>query len=228
MRAARPGPWGYLLLALWSVGMATLLPAARLPALLALLILLGAWAHPSGLRLLRDGRVWLLVGIALATGAFWLGERDATAWGVRYSATGLQQGALMGARALALLLGLSISATALSVSGWIRVLAAVGAPGLGFALGVAFNLLPTLGQLSESAYQSIRLRGGWRRPLRAMRLYVVTIATNALGYGDEVVRAAASRAFDPATAPRAPVPWRTADRWLPGALLVASLALWLS
>mgnify|MGYP005839551227 CR=1 FL=1 len=207
--------------------MATLLPAARLPALLALLILLGAWAHPPGLRLLRDGRVWLLAGIALAIGALCLGERDTTTWGVRYSAAGLRQGALMGTRALALLVGLSISAAALSVSGWTRVLAAAGAPGLGFALGVAFNLLPTLGQLSESAYQSIRLRGGWRRPLRVARLYIVTIITNALGYGDEVVRAAASRAFDPATAPRAPVPWRAADRWLTGVLLAASLALWL-
>jgi len=227
MRAARPGSWGYLALALWSVATATLLPAARLPALLALLVLLGAWVHPAGLHLLRDGRVWLLAGIALAIGAFWLGERDATAWGVRYSAAGLRQGALMGTRALALLLGLSVSAAALSVSGWTRVLAALGAPGLGFALGVAFNLLPTLGRLSESAYQSIRLRSGWRRPRHAARLYVVTITTNALGYGDEVVRAAASRAFDPATAPHAPVPWRAGDGWLLGALLAASLALWL-
>ncbi len=227
MRAARPSPWGYLALALWSMAATTLLPAGRLPALLALLVLLGAWTHPSGLRLLRDGRVWLLAGVALAIGAFWLGERDAMAWGVRYSAAGLRQGALMGARAVALLLGLSISAAALSASGWTRVLAAMGAPGLGFALSVAFNLLPTLGRLSENAYQSIRLRSGWRRPLRAMRLYVVTITTNALGYGDEIVRAAASRAFDPATAPRAPVPWHAADGWLLGALLAASAALWL-
>ena len=162
--------------------------------------------------------------VGVFSGALWLGPADHTLWGVRWSGAGLALGAGMALRAFTLLLGLNISLGALTLSSWVRLFGALGMPGLGFALGAAFNLLPTLTLLSEAAYQSIRLRAGWRRPFVAVRLYVVTVTANALRYGDDIVKAASSRAFDPAHYAPQPLPWRRADTWLGVVLLLISLA----
>ena len=215
--------WGYLLLAIWSILAALWWPPERLPLLLLALVLLGWWAHRRGLSILWDARVWTLLAVALLSGALWLGEADSALWGLRWSRAGLGLGAGMALRALALLLGLNISLGALRLSAWTRLFGALRLPGLGFALGVAFNLLPTLTLLSEAAYHSIRLRAGWRRPLVATRLFVVTITANALRYGDEIVKAASSRAFDPNRYPQQSIVWRLADWALGGVLALVSL-----
>ncbi len=214
--------WAYLGLFAWGLVMAATLPDHRLPYLLAAWLLLGLAANAKGLGILADVRVWSLFLLAVAMGALWLGERGAVTFGLAWSRAGLRQGLTMGWRALALILGLSVSVGAMSVSAWARLFASSGLPGLGFALGVAFNLLPTLGDLSEAAYHSIRLRGGLRRPFVAARLFLVTVAANALRYGDEVVKAASSRAFDPASYPRQVIPFRLADGVL---LVVLALAI---
>ena len=69
--------------------------------------------------------------------------------------------------------------------------------------------------------ETLRMRGGGRRPWTALRLFLVTTVANTLRYGDQVVSAAAMRAFDP-TRPvgRGPSP-RRADLWL-----TIGLALW--
>jgi energy-coupling factor transporter transmembrane protein EcfT len=73
--------------------------------------------------------------------------------------------------------------------------------GLGFALGVALNLEPVLRDTVEAAYHTLRLQGGFRRPVQAARLFLVTVIANGLRYGDDVVQAASARAFDPAARP---------------------------
>ena len=45
------------------------------------------------------------------------------------------------------------------------------------------------------------MRGGFRRPAANIPLFMVTIITNALRYGDNVVYAALARAFDPSGGP---------------------------
>jgi energy-coupling factor transporter transmembrane protein EcfT len=74
--------------------------------------------------------------------------------------------------------------------------------GLGFALGVALNLGPVLRDTVEAAYHTLRLRGGFHRPIEAARLFLVTVIANGVRYGDDVVQAASARAFDPGAVPR--------------------------
>jgi energy-coupling factor transporter transmembrane protein EcfT len=71
--------------------------------------------------------------------------------------------------------------------------------GLGFALGLAMNLFTMLQEMATVTFQTIKLRGGLRRPLVALRLFMVTLLSNTIRYGDQVVNAASVRAFDPNT-----------------------------
>ena len=100
----------------------------------------------------------------------------------------------------------------------------MGLRGLGFATALAVNLLETLREMAVVTLQTIWLRAGWRRPWTALRLFLVTTVANTLQYGDEVVSAAAVRAFDPQQGHRIPLPLRRVDLWL-GALLLACSAV---
>jgi energy-coupling factor transporter transmembrane protein EcfT len=77
---------------------------------------------------------------------------------------------------------------------------------------------------------TLRLRGGMRRPWTTLRLFLITTVANTLRYGDEVVDAAAVRAFDPHEGQPVPLPLCSADLWLlallvgcTGVLLVAAV-----
>jgi energy-coupling factor transporter transmembrane protein EcfT len=71
--------------------------------------------------------------------------------------------------------------------------------GLGFALGVATNMLPTIQETMQTSYQAIRMRGGFRTgKLRTLKLLLVTVIAGSLRRGDDIVSAAEARAFDPA------------------------------
>jgi len=79
-------------------------------------------------------------------------------------------------------------------------------------LSLAFSV--SLGRLSASEmarlFESIRLKG-LRRPWLALRLFLVTVISNALRYGDDVVKAASARGFDPAMQRGEAIIFRRAD-----------------
>jgi len=87
------------------------------------------------------------------------------------------------------------------------------------------NLLNTLREMATVTWQTIRLRGGIRRPLIALRLFLITTIANTLRYGDEVVNAAAVRAFDPNKGQPTSLPLHRADLWLAAALIGCSSLL---
>lgn len=76
------------------------------------------------------------------------------------------------------------------------------------------NLLGMLEEMAAVTLQTIRLRGGKRRPWLRLRLFLVTTVANTLRYGDEVINAAEMRAFDLNGGQPAPLPLRRADLWL--------------
>jgi energy-coupling factor transporter transmembrane protein EcfT len=135
----------------------------------------------------------------------------------------------MAGRALTLTLSFSLGLSAISLSDLIAMFDRLHLRGLGFALGVAMNLLSTLQQMAMVTFQTIKLRGGLRRPLVALRLFLVTLLSNTMHYGDRVVDAALVRAFDPSSDDFSPAYprglLRTADLALSLALALSGIFL---
>jgi energy-coupling factor transporter transmembrane protein EcfT len=222
-------PWGYLVFLLWTLLLVGLLPDQRVTLLLGTVLLFALLTGGDGLRPLRRRRFWTLILSALALGPLVLGEKD-LAWGwLQLSRAGFWMGLWMALRALCLTVAFSATLNALSVSEMARLFETVGFKGLGFALGVALNLLPTLQDTSEVAYHTLRLRGGfcWR-PWQALKLFLITVIANALRHSDDVVNAAAARAFEPTVRLGEPVRFQRADGLLAVALLSLGFgfALW--
>ena len=201
-RTLQLNPGSYLAFLLWALLLVAALPEPRLALLLPLVVAFGGLAGRGALRVLASRRFWLFILSTLAIAPFILGEADLR-WGMLgISCAGLETGAWMAARAATLMLAFSASLGALSVAQMMGLFERLGLRGLGFALGVALNLGPVLRDTVEAAYHTLRLRGGFRRPLQTARLFLVTVIANGVRYGDDVVQAASARAFDPATAPR--------------------------
>jgi energy-coupling factor transporter transmembrane protein EcfT len=171
------------------------------------------WSR-GGLRLLRRPRLWVLILTAAALGPFLIGEPDLTLGSLRLSREGLATGLEMAGRALALTLAFNLGVGALSLSDVVAVFDRLGLRGLGFATALAMNLLETLREMAAVTLQTIWLRGGMRRPWTALRLFLITTVANTLRYRDDIVNAAAVRAFDPNKGNPVPLPLRHADLWL--------------
>jgi energy-coupling factor transporter transmembrane protein EcfT len=205
------GPGSYLAFLVWVLFLVALLPDAQIVPLLIAVFVFGLLNGGQGLFILRKARFWILILSIVAVSPWILGEVDLT-WGwLHLSRTGLEMGLWMALRAICLSLAFSVSTGALSASELARLFEGAGLKGLGFSLGVALNLLGTLGTTIEAAYHTIRLRGGFRRPWLALRLFLITVIANALRYGDDVVRAASARGFDPAVQRRTTPLFRRAD-----------------
>jgi energy-coupling factor transporter transmembrane protein EcfT len=203
-------PWGYLGFTIWGLVLALMLEGWGLAALVALELLFGiAWSQ-AGLRPLRRVRFWIFIATAVALGPLAprgegpMVEGATPMWAAPPGAgslaiytTGLRPGLAMAARAVALTLAFSLGLSALSVSDVIALFERLRLSGLGFALGVAMNLFNTLHDMARVTFETIKLRGGLRRPLLALRLFLVTLLSNTLRYGDQIVNAASVRAFDP-------------------------------
>jgi energy-coupling factor transporter transmembrane protein EcfT len=225
----RMSPWGYLVFLLWTLLLVGLLPDQRVALLLGSVLLFALLTDSDGLRPLRRPRFWTLILSALALGPLVLGEKD-LAWGwLHLSRAGFWMGLWMALRALCLTVAFNVALSALSVSEMARLFETVGLKGLGFALGVALNLLPTLQEHATAAYHTLRLRGGFRRrPWQALKLFLVTVIANALRHSDDVINAAAARAFEPTVRRGEPVRFQRADGLLAVGLLGLGfgLALW--
>ena len=228
MRQARLGPGSYLLFLLWTLLLVALLPPdGRLWLVLASVVLLGMLGNRGGLRLAGRPRFWFFLLSIVVISPFVLGEPDLF-WGrVGMSRAGLAAGLGMALRAAVLMLAFGTTLGALTISQLMALFERAGLRGLGFALGVAVNLTTALQEVVAAAYHTIRLRGGWRRPIQNTPLFLVTVIANALRYGDDVVKSAAARAFDPnaSLAPRGrhgASPW---DRLFAAGLAVVAACL---
>jgi len=191
------GPGSYLAFLLWALLLVALLSDSQLWLLLIIVLAFGWLNRRAGWQVLARRRFWLFILSIVAPAPFVLGEPNVR-WGVlRLSQAGLEAGLWMVVRAVTLTLAFSVSLEVLSVTQMVDLFDALGLRGLGFALGVALNLGSVLRDMVEATYHTLRLRGGRRRPFQSLRLFLITVIANALRYGDDVVKAASARAFDP-------------------------------
>jgi energy-coupling factor transporter transmembrane protein EcfT len=156
----------------------------------------------------------LLAGPAdWAMGGFWL------------SLPGLAIALQASLRAVTVLLGVSLFASSVSVSEVTGLFERIGCKGLGFAVGVALNMLPTTREIITTSFHALRLRGGFRRNyLQSLRLLLITVVVSSLRHAEDIVKAAEARAFTPAQARPMPVVWRRSDLAFAAALFAVILA----
>ncbi len=189
--------WGYLIFFVWSVALAILLQGIRPLVLLGVVIAFSAFFCESGLRPVLRWRSWFLIASTLALSALFIGDKDFSLVGLRLSLQGFWIGLGMALRGVVIMLVMTTFSNAVSVVEITRLLEAVSLKGVGFALGTAFNMVPTIQETIDSVYQAIRLRGGFRRGrLATLKTLAMAVVVNSLRRGDEIVDAAQARAFN--------------------------------
>lgn len=200
------GITGYLAVFAWSVLAVMLAPARVIHWVAMICFLIAAVFYPRSFRSIMRLR-WLIMIIILALPpVFLVGEIDRNLGGIPYSSTGLISSIQIVIRILVILIavnGLTSSVDITSVAG---LLERAGLHGIGFSVGVALNLLPSLQQSALNAWRSLWMRGGLRKErIRALRLMAVTIMASALNRAEEIALAAEARAFSPDRARALPV-----------------------
>jgi energy-coupling factor transporter transmembrane protein EcfT len=165
---------------------------------LAAVIIYSLWSSDGGLKVVWRWQLWLSLLPLLLLSPFAIGQRDMSLWGIPLSGEGLRAGVYMLLRALTIAVAVGGFVNTVSVDDLVRLFERAGLAGLGFAVGVAFNMLPTLSAEARNAFDAMRLRGGFRRRrILALRTLLVVVLTNALRHADDIVCAAEARAFRP-------------------------------
>ncbi len=220
------GTRGYLLLFGWLVGLAMFLPGQRLWPVVLLSLGIAALTYPAAIRRLLHWRWLVFFGFLLIPNLLWGGPGDAEWLGVSVSLAGLQKGWAMVMRSFIIILAVDGLAASVSISEMAGLFERIGLQGLGFALGIAVNLLPTLRQTAMQTWHSLWLRGGFKRQrLQAMRFFLITVVVSTLRRAMEIGLAAEARAFSPERARPLPLKTGRADPILAGLLLVITLLI---
>src|SRR5690606_10476560 len=129
------------------------------------------------------------------------------------SHSGLQAALRTVLRAFVILVAVDGLTAAVDVSQIAALFERAGFQGLGFAVGVALNLLPILRETTTITWQSLRMRGGLRRqPLRGLRYFFVTVISSALRRATDIALAAEARAYTPANSRPTPLQSAPADK----------------
>ena len=200
------GMVGHLAVLTGCLAWVLLSPASLVALSLAVCLVVAGWLYPAALRKLFQARWLVIFGLLVCVNAVWGGERDAILAGVPISRQGLSMGLSMAARALVMLVVVDGFASQVQITELAGLLERMGMPGLGFSLGVAFNLLPSLQQSATNSWLSLRMRGGLRyQAWRGVQLFAITTLANALRRAEEIALAAETRAFTPLNPPILPV-----------------------
>jgi energy-coupling factor transporter transmembrane protein EcfT len=190
------GTAGFLACLLFSLAAPVLAQGSRFLLACTIAFILAAVFYPEGLKVFASRRLWLFLGILVTTMTWLVGPGDGTLGGVAVPHRGLAVGLEMALRALTIVVAVTGFAASVSVSELAGLMERSGLKGLGFASGVAFNMLPIVRTTAMNTYQAIRLRGGFRRQrFRTLGLLLITVITNSLRHADDIVTAAEARAF---------------------------------
>lgn len=187
------GSLGHLALFAGSLTLVMLASPRQMAPVAVLSLFAFLLVYPASLRRLLRPRWLLLIAGLFALNLLWAGGSDEPG-----TPPGWVSGLQMALRTLIILAavdGFTSSVEIAEVGGFFERL---GLRGLGFSLGVAINLLPSLRQSSANAWHSLWMRGGLRRRRwRGLQLYLMTVIANALRRAEEIALAAETRAYSP-------------------------------
>jgi energy-coupling factor transporter transmembrane protein EcfT len=192
-------------------------------AALALCMALAALVYPGGLHMLTRRRTWVLLVLLVASSTLVGPDPVWTLGPFGLSLQGAVTGVNMVMRALIIIIAVTGLVSTVPIDRIGGVLEHVGLHGLGFAVGVAFNLLPLIERALVTSWHAMRLRAGLRSPFVAARLLLVAAVTSSLRCADEVVLAAEARAFDPNARRASHFVWRL--RVVPLAVVLAVIGV---
>ncbi len=224
----RLGTLSYLIIFAWSLGMVMLVPSPGLLVAGAVSLLVAALIYPRSFRRLMQPR-WLVMLVVFALPpVFLLGELDRSLWGLSYSSEGVSSSIQIMVRIIVVLVAVDGFTSSVDISSIAGLLERLGLRGLGFSMGVALNLLPSLQTAAIHTWHSLWMRGGLRRRRwRSICLLLMTVITNALRRTEEIALAAEGRAFCPETCRALPMRSGTYDRLVLVVALASAVGLFL-
>jgi energy-coupling factor transporter transmembrane protein EcfT len=192
------GTVSYLVIFAWSLGVVMLAPAKHLLLVGGLCTLVAAVVYPRSFRRLMRPRWLVMITLLALPPVFFLGDLDRSLWGLTYSSEGLVSALQIALRVIVVLVAVDGFTSSVDIASIAGLLERFGLRGLGFSMGVALNLLPSLQTAAVNTWHSLWMRGGLRvQRWRGIRLLLLTIITNALRRTEEIALAAEGRAFSP-------------------------------
>ncbi len=197
---------GYLAMLAGAVGMAVFAPQWMLILAVAFEVVMAAWIIPAAIRPLLRPR-WIIFSLILILPFLFLSDpADRAILGIGYSSQGVEAASHALLRMVGILLAVNIFTSMVEISTLAGIFEKMGLHGLGFSMGVALNLLPSLQQSTLTTYRVLQMRGGLRRQRwNGLRLMAITVITQALGRAEEIALAAEARAFTPERASAYPI-----------------------
>lgn len=209
----------------WSFMLILLAPMNALFLVAGLGFIVNAAFYPAALRRLFNWRWAAIFAFLIFSNALFIGPKIGAVGGLAYSPQGLISGVQMACRAAVMLLAVDGFSTSVDISEVAGGLERLGMTGLGFSVGIALNLLPVLRQSALNAWQSLWMRGGFRQKRwRGLRLFLVTVLSNAIRRAEEIALAAESRGYSPGRLHPWPLRRGSLD-WLVVLLAIGSTAL---
>jgi energy-coupling factor transporter transmembrane protein EcfT len=194
----RLGTISYLVIFAWSLGVVMLAPARHLLLAGGLCFLVAAVVYPRSFKRLVRPRWLAMIALLAIPPIFFLGDLDRSLWGIPYSSLGLVSSIQIMLRIVVVLVSVDGFTSSVDIASIAGLLESFGLRGLGFSMGVALNLLPSLQTAAINTWHSLWMRGGLRaQRWRGVRLLLLTIITNALRRTEEIALAAEGRAFCP-------------------------------
>ncbi len=219
------GPLGFLSGLVFSLAAAVFTSGWRVGIAFILVLGLALIFSRAALEPLKSKRLWLLFAV-LFLSSLLLMDPDNLVWGITLSAQVFSNGLQMILRAGAIVIAVASFSSSVSIGELAALFEQAGMKGLGFALGVAVNMLPLVQETATTAFQALRMRGGFRkRRIQALRLLLITTVVASLRHAEDIVCAAEARAFSAERSVPRRVTWQPGDQALTGLLAVSFILL---
>jgi len=223
------GSLSYVVLFLWSLSMVLFAPAEHILLAGGLCLAAAILFYPNSFKRLLRLRWLIMVSLLAIPPIFVLGDMNQTFMGIPYSSEGAGISLQIFLRIIVVLVSVDGFTNAIDISTIGNLFERIGFRGLGFTMGIALNLLPSLERAAINTWQSLWMRGGLRKKRwLGIRLLLVTIITNALNRTEQIALAADGRAFDPSEWRPIPLQKGSLDLLVVGGITFIALAFIIS
>ncbi len=219
------GTLGHLVIFFWCLVLVLYSTSENMIWISGLCIVVLMILYPGVWRSVINARRLILLGLIAIPPIFFLGEVDKIFLGIPFSSVGGISSLHIVLRFIVVLMALEGMTSAVEISALAGILERFGLKGLGFSMGVAVNLLPSLQKSCTQCWLALKMRGGLRQKWwKGLKLFSLTAITCALKRAEEIAIAAESRAFSPEKTRPLPVE-RSPFDWVVFSLFCLSILL---